>query len=217
MKKIAAILSCLFIVFSVSCKKTVAYTDKISQLRYDVLYSFSEDYEVFAYKEIREEPMKDDGEKGENKNVLIFKITFKKQISLKSSPVLQFSIDGINYRKEFEYKPLSNYVSCYFFLPSMPSDKLDISLEIDDRKEAHSLLSVLNKSTKSYTDALETIERSDDDDAKKFFSGEENFEIRIRLIYSDDYRCYYVGLFSATKSISYLLDGETCEIIAKKN
>lgn len=216
MKKIALLFSVLFLLFSTSCKQNDAYADKISQLRHDILYAFTEDYEIFAYKEIREEPLKDDGKKDETKNVLTFKIVFKKEMSLKSSPVVQFSIDGINYRKEFEYRPLSNYVSCYFFLPSLPKEKLGISLEFDERKETHTLLTVLNKATINYSEALTGIAESDDEDAKKFFGGNENYEIRIRLIYSDDYRCYYVGLFSASESVSYLVDGENGEIIAKK-
>ena len=55
-----------------------------------------------------------------------------------------------------------------------------------------------------------------DEDADVFFNGKTNYEIRIRLISSDGYICYYVGLLDKTKSVDFLLDGETGEILAKK-
>ena len=60
------------------------------------------------------------------------------------------------------------------------------------------------------------LKKAEDEDADVFFNGKTNYEIRIRLISSDGYICYYVGLLDKTKSVDFLLDGETGEILAKK-
>ncbi len=216
MKKIITFFLTILVLFSVSCSKNDEIEKRLSQLRYDVLYSFSEDYEIYAYKELSELPLKSDGKVGEQKNVLTFKIVFKKEISLKSSPVIQFSLNGITYRKEFEYRPLSNYVSCYLILPSMPENKLDVTIDFDSVKQTHTLLTTKNKKTLSEKDVLNFLKNTDDSDALKILSGEKEYEIRIRLIYSDGFNCYFLGLFTNDSFVNFLLDGETGELLAKK-
>ena len=77
-------------------------------------------------------------------------------------------------------------------------------------------MSVINKKTLSHKEILCTLKKAGDEDADVFFNGKTNYEIRIRLISSDGYICYYVGLLDKTKSVDFLLDGETGEILAKK-
>ena len=188
----------------------------MSQLRFDILFSGDEYYDVYAFKEICENPQKDDGEIGERKNVLTFKIVFKNDIPLKSSPVIQFSLDGITYRKEFEYKPLSNFVCCSLFLPALPGNKLDVSLEFDKKAVNHTLLTVLNKKTLNYTEVLGIIDKSDDEDAQRFLNGEKPYEVKLRLISSDGYNYYFIGFYNEDEFVGFLIDGTTGEIIAKK-
>ncbi len=216
MKKIIIIFLTIIALLTASCSKNDEIEKRVSQLRYDVLYSFSENYEIYAYKELTELPLKSDGKIGEQKNVLTFKIVFKKEMSLKSSPIIQFSLNGITYRKEFEYRPLSNYVSCNLILPTMPENKLEATIDFDSKKNSHTLLTTKNKKTLSKTDVLSFLENTDDADARKILDGEKEYEIRIRLIYSDGFNCYFLGLFSEDSSVNFLLDGETGELLAKK-
>ena len=216
MKKILLILSILSVFFVSGCARQDKSADFISQLRYDILYSDSENYEIYAFKEVRETPLSDDGEKGEMQNLLTFKIVFKTNIALRSSPVITFSLNGITYRKEFEYKPLSNFVICSFFVPEQPDKKLETEICFDNDTKHYTLLSVINKKTLSHKEMLSALKSAGDKDADEFFSGKTNFEIRIRLISSDGYNCYYVGLIDKTKNVNFLLDGETGEILAKK-
>lgn len=220
MKKIITFFFTVIVLFSVLCFGSCARNDKmeklVSQLRYDVLYSSSENYEIYAYKELTELPLKSDGKIGELKNVLTFKIVFRKEISLKSSPIIQFRLDGINYRKEFEYRPLSNYVSCCLILPSMPENKLDVTIDFDSEKQTHTLLTTKNKKTLSEKDILSFLKNTEDADARKILDGEKEYEIRIRLIYSDGFNCYFLGLYNEDFSVNFLLDGETGELLAKK-
>ena len=216
MKKILLVLSVLSIFFISGCAKQDKHEDYISQLRYDILYSDSENYEIYAFKELRETPLSDDGEKGEMQNLLTFKIVFKTNVVLRSSPVITFSLNGITYRKEFEYKPLSNFVICSFFVTKQPEKKLETEICFDNETKHYTLLSLMNKKTLSYKDILAAIKNAGDKDADEFFYGKINFEIRIRLISSDGYNCYYVGLIDKAKNVNFLMDGETGEILAKK-
>ena len=216
MKKISLVTVISFILILAACSQSNALEKKVSQLRFDILYSSSEYFDVYAFKEICENPQKDDGEIGELKNVLTFKIVFKKEMPLKSSPIVQFSLDGITYRKEFEYKPLSNFVCCSLFLPALPDNKLDVSLEFDKKAENHTLLTVLNKKTLSHTEVLDIIGNSDDEDALKFLNGETAYEVKLRLISSDGYNYYFIGFYNENEFVGFLMDGTTGEIIAKK-
>ena len=216
MKKIITFFLAILFLFSVSCSENDGTEKRVSQLRYDILCSFSEDYEIYAYKELSELPLKNDGKVGEQKNVLTFKIVFRKEMSLKSSPVIQFSLNGITYRKEFEYRPLSNYVSCFVIIPSMPENKLDVTIDFDSVKQTHTLLTVKNKKTVSEKEVLSFLKNTDDGNARKILDGEKEYEIRIRLIYSDGFNCYFLGLYNEDSSVNFLLDGETGELLAKK-
>ena len=102
MKKIALCVVLLLAFQFAGCKKNSEYDDKISQLRYDVLYGETDEFDVTAYIEKREDPIFQDGLVGEKINLLTFKIEFDKDIVLKSSPVIEFETDGIKYRKETE-------------------------------------------------------------------------------------------------------------------
>lgn len=216
MKKISLITIISFILILAACSQANTIEKKVSQLRFDILYSSGEYFDVYAFKEICENPQKDDGEKGELKKILTFKIVFKKEMPLKSSPIVQFSLDGITYRKEFEYKPLSNYVCCSLFLPTLPDNKLDVSLEFDKKTENHTLLTVLNKKTLSHNEVLDIIGKSDDEDARKFLNDEKPYEVKLRLISSDGYNYYFIGFYNETEFVGFLMDGTTGEIIAKK-
>lgn len=216
MKKILLVLSALSVIFVTGCTRRDKSADFISLLRYDILYSESEKYEIYAFKELRETPLSDDGEKGEMQNLLTFKIVFKTDAVLRSSPVITFSLNGISYRKEFEYKPLSNFVICSFFVPQQPDKKLETEICFDGDTKHYTLLSVINKKTLSHKEILSALKKAEDEDADVFFNGKTSYEIRIRLISSDEYICYYVGLLDKTKSVDFLLDGETGEILAKK-
>ncbi len=216
MKKITFVILLSLLILPISCAKKSETDEKISQLRYDALYSSCEEYEIYAFKEIREEPLKDDGETGEKKNVLIFKIIFKKETPLKSSPIVSFGLNGLTYRKEFEYKPLSNFVCCSLFLPSLPDNKLEVAIEFNKTTNRHTLLTVLNKDTLSCSEIIDVFKKTNDADALKFLNGENKYEMRVRLISSEGYNCYFVGLYGESEFVGFLLDGTTGEFLAKK-
>ncbi len=216
MKKIALCVV-LLLTFQLSgCKKNAEYEDKISQLRYDVLYGETDDFDVTAYVEKREDPVCQDGLAGETANFLTFKIEFDRDTVLKSSPVIEFETDGIKYRKETEYKPLSDFVYCFFSPKKLPDKKLNVKITTDEKSETVTLLSVKTKSTLTYNEVLNSLIKSKTPSATEIFDGKTQYEIKIRLIYSDGYECYFIGLETKEKSVSFLLDGSTGEIIAIK-
>lgn len=216
MKKIALCVVLLFAFQFAGCKKNSEYEDKISQLRYDVLYGETDDFDVTAYVEKREDPVCQDGLAGETTNFLTFKIEFDRDTVLKSSPVIEFETDGIKYRKETEYKPLSDFVYCFFSPKKLPDKKLNVKITTDEKSETVTLLSVKTKSTLTYNEALNSLIKSKTPSATEIFDGKTPYEIKIRLIYSDGYECYFIGLETKEKSVGFLLDGSTGEIIAIK-
>lgn len=216
MKKIAFCVV-LFIIFQLTgCKKYAEYEDKISQLRYDVLYGETDEFDVTAYVEKREDPIYQDGLTGDIANFLTFKIEFDRDAVLRSSPVIEFETDGIKYRKETEYKPLSDFVYCFFSPKKLPDKKLNVKITTDEKSETVTLLSVKKNDTLTYKEALNSLRKSKAAPADEFFDGKTPYEIKIRLIYSDGYNCYFIGLETKEKSVGFLLDGSTGEIIAIK-
>ena len=216
MKKIALCVVLLLAFQFAGCKKNSEYEDKISQLRYDVLYGETDDFDVTAYIEKREDPIFQDGLVGEKINFLTFKIEFDKDIVLKSSPVIEFETDGIKYRKETEYKPLSDFVYCFFSPKKLPDKKLNVKITTDEKSETITLISVKKKDTLTYKEALNSLIKSKTPSITEIFDGKAPYEIKIRLIYSDGYDCYFIGVETKEKSVGFLLDGSTGEIIAIK-
>lgn len=216
MKKIITLILLITAVFLCSCSDSKRDLDGISQLRFDVLICECDDYSVFAYKEIREEPFLEDGSAGETKKVLIFKIQFKNVTALKSSPTLSFSQNNISYRKELEYKPLSNYVSCIFDVTEFPNSFLEVNITINGENHSLRLNSTLNKNTLGYKKIVQKVKKSTDTDILAFFNENKQYEMKIRLLPSEGFNYYYLGLIGKNQSLDLLLDGVSGEIIAKK-
>jgi hypothetical protein len=84
-------------------------------------------------------------------------------------------------------------------------------LTINGKSQTITLKSVKNKSTKSYGEVLKKLKKEE-----SFSNKLKNAELRIRLINNDGHDYWYVGLVTKEKTSSYLLDGETLEIIARK-
>ena len=197
--------------FSVGCKERSKYDDQISQLRNDVLKYDCEEFTLTLYAEIIETPLVSDGVKGKTENTLTFKLKNNNPSCNFENCSLNFSINGKSYAKNFEFKQIPTLLNCSVTVESLPSSTLDVTLTINGKSQAITLKSVKNKSTKSYGEVLKRLKKEE-----SFASKLENAELRIRLINNDGYDYWYVGLITKEKTISYLLDGETLEIIARK-
>lgn len=212
MKKFLILFLLIFCLsLSLSCKQKSKHDDQISQLRSDILKYDHEDFTLTLYSETVEVPLADDGVKGKTEKVLIFKLKNKRFDQTFENCSLSFSLNNKTYTKSFEFKQIPTILNCTVTVESLPKSTMNVTLTINGKSQAITLKSVKNKSTKSYAEALKRLKKEE-----AFSNKLSNAELRIRLINNDGYDYWYVGLITKEKVFSYLLDGETLEIIAKK-
>ena len=211
-KKLFLLLIITCLAFNVSCKKNNKYDSKITQLRSDILKYECEDFTLTTYVEIIETPILNDGKIGKTENLLTFKLKNKKPNENLENCSLSFTLNGQNYTASFEFKQIPTLLNCHVTVSELPTNTLDVSLTINGKSQAITLNSVKNKCTKSHNEVLKALENEQDFSSKTT----ENIELRIRLINNDGYDYWYVGVIDNQSIISYLVDGETLETIAKK-
>ncbi len=216
MKKLltVAIIICSILVLP-SCDKPCEYDQKISQLRLEVFMGETEDFKVICYPEQRETLYEADGKCSPLESTVIFKLYFKSQDKGSEACAVKFTLNGKDYLGNFEYSPLSTNLHCSVKTDTLPTSKLSITLESEKICQTVELRSVRNQDTISYSDAINHL-KSKDSDCQKMID-EESTELRIRLIDNGGKDYWYLGLISPEKELSYLLDGETGEIVAKKD
>ena len=212
-KKLILLTLAICTSFLFGCKEKSKYDDKISQLRNDIFQFENEEFKLTAYAEIVETPLVDDGVKGKTEKVLVFKLKNKIPTQCFEQCNISFKIKDNNYSKDFEFKQISTLISCAITVKELPSSSLDVTLTINNQSQAINMQSIKNKSTKSYGDVLKRL-KEDNSISDKL---KEAVEIRIRLINNNDYDYWFVGIVSKEKTVSFLLDGETLEILARKD
>ena len=216
MKKILIVITLICsILVSTSCSKKCEYDQKISQLRLDVLIGETEDIKVICYPEQRESLYEADGKCSALESTLIFKLYFKNPDKGSEACAVKFSLNGKDYSGNFEYSPLSTNLHCSLKADSLPSNSLAVTLESEKICQTVHLKSVRNQNTLSYSEAIEHLKNNDPTGTDMLVG--ENTEIRIRLIDNGGKDYWYIGLVSPEKDVSYLLDGESGEIVAKKD
>ena len=211
-KKLITLLIVISMSILPSCKKQKEYLPLISQLRHDVFIYKCDDFKLTAYVESVENPIKEDGKVGKLENV----ITFKMQALAQNfeSLSISFKINGESYSKQFEFKQIASLSTCKIAVTDFPSKSFKANLKIDDQLKTVELVSAKNSSTKDYLNAVDHLADSEENFATVIKN--KNCELRIRLIDNDGYDYWFIGVVSTDKKLSYLLDGETLEIIAKK-
>ncbi|MBQ8726636.1 MAG: hypothetical protein IJY84_06025 [Clostridia bacterium] len=216
MKKLLSTLLLTALFFALPCCTAPEQVDpRISQLRADVLYSDCQNFKICAYLESRENPLENDGVCGKVENFIIFKIDFGKSQTTFESCSVKFAVLDKEYCGDFEYKPLTSFLFAHVQVDALPAEPITVCISGKDLNETVTLYSIKNESTVSYNSVLDNLAQNNQT-CKEFLEGDKG-EIRIRLIDNDGYDYWYVGLFNGEKIISFLVDGETCEIIAQKD
>ncbi|MBR2336783.1 MAG: hypothetical protein IKA61_02435 [Clostridia bacterium] len=209
----------LFIIITVLCSaltccgKNSKLDSKISQLRNDIYAYDCKDFTLTALADTVEAPLSSDGAVGKLEKVITFKLKTKNPAQNTENCSIAFSLNKKNYSKDFEFKQIPTLLSCQVKVNELPKKSLEISLTVNGKASQITLKSVKCPSTKSYGDVLKMLS-SEEDFAKRI---EENAELRIRLINNGGYDYWYVGIIDKEKTVSYLVDGESLEIIAKKS
>ena len=88
-------------------------------------------------------------------------------------------------------------------------------LSVDGELYSVCLSSVKNADTITYIRAVNGIIETDAERLSAFKKNEP-YETRIRLIENNGYNFWYVGFINSAKTLSYLIDGATGEILAVK-
>lgn len=214
-KLLLSVISLLAIITFASCKPQDQISPRISQLRNEIFFGESQNFKLSAYCEKRENPLENDGVCGKLENYLIFKIDFGKSQSAIENCSINFALNGKEYCETFEYKPLSSFLFAHVCVENLPTESIAVCIKGPNLNETLTLCSIKNKNTVDYFYALQTITSSNENCKNFLESG--NGELRIRLIDNDGYDYWYIGFISPEKTLSFLIDGETCEIIAQKN
>ena len=217
MKKIVATLIIITsLLFVSSCKNEIDLSMYLSQNRTSVYTATNENYSVTLYGEEREDPFLSDGFVGTIKKFVTVRIEECKK-SLDDASVT-LSYDGVTLKGNFEYSPLNGKYITEFEVESLPS-KNEISLVIkNDGEEFNLTLSGYNLSGANYKSALQTVSKTASDYLGKLKSnGSYLMEVRLRTIYQEDRIYYYVSIIDKQgKTLAYLVDGESFEILASK-
>ena len=217
MKKIVATLIIITsLLFVSSCKNEIDLSMYLSQNRTSVYTALSENYTVTLYGEEREDPFLSDGFVGTIKKFVTVRIEDCKK-SLDDASVT-LSYDGLTLKGNFEYSPLNGKYITEFEVESLPSQN-EISLVIkNDGEECNLTLSGYNLSNSNYKSALQTVSVASSDYFNKLKSnGSYLMEVRLRTIYQEDRIYYYVSIIDKQgKTLAYLVDGESFEILASK-
>ena len=201
-----------------SCYKKPNYMSRISDLRTNVYYGESGKYSLTCYPEVRENPYLNDGYTGELCNVVIFKLKFIEDFSVTDSIGVSFCLNEKDYAAEFEYNSVSCCMTASIITDSLPVNSFPVYVNYQTNKTPMVLTSLLLKSTVSYTSAVDALASSSYTEAVNLLNEKNgDYELYARLIESDGLNYWYIGFGLGNNKIdAYLIDGETCEILARR-
>lgn len=216
MKKFILLPLVLVLALSASgCKKQYPLEDKISQLRSDVLYGEVDQFELYCYVEKREDPYEENGNPGNVKPLLLFKITPKNDVNLENALITAECVYSENrYSGTFEYKPLTVSRYCKISPIALPSDLKSVKISVDGKSYSLGLKSLKKADSVSHLTAIEAVKKSDENSLAEFFTNDDYGEIYARILSIDGEDYWYLGFISDQSKTEYLLDAKTCEILS---
>ena len=221
----AFVCACFFALFSCAKKRFDLY-DYVSECRGNVLVAETAESGNKTADEIslltvysieRESPYLSDGAKGEMQKLTSFYFCAKDGSAVYS---LKYENGDICGGGEASYDDVKKQY--YYTCPSDTSLATSLRVEITDEKSKHTY-SFLAKSVRTETtlSPRDVLARLSETESELIGSlREENVflgEIRLRLISSEGKNYYYAGIVDRKNSVrSFLLDGETGKILAKR-
>ena len=219
MKKIIVFLLVLVSIMCLyGCENEVDLTVYVSQYRENIFEGENENYKLTLYIERREEPFIADAFVGNLENVVIAKIESKTE-SVDGVKIF-FNIDNKDYEGQFKYNPIKARFTSEIKVENLPKNKeFQVVIESNGEKQDIQLTSKVNEKTLTPKDILKSIASYDKNTVNTLFKGDKvNSEIHVRLLRNDNKNYYYVGFVSKNnKTIAYLVDGESAEILAVKD
>ena len=210
-----SLLFCLIpLFFFTGCNTPIDYFEYVSEYRGNVLYATGENFDLKIYSTEREYPYAADGIKRETSHVT--EVFFAAESGEKTYSV-SFHYDGKSYGGECSYDAVKSryYFSCAADLSN--AQALAIELQSGETTYALNAVSVLTEQTLSGREIVQKTAEKEKDlfssltDNKRFFG-----EIYLRVLFEEKVY-YYLGIVTESGKIhSFLLDGTTGNIIAKR-
>lgn len=173
-----------------------------------------------VYSYLREQPYLDDGAAGTTERIAAF--YFTRQYG-SSTFLISFTAQGGENKESGGEMSYDDVKKQYYYMCSLDlSQTAELPVTVKNAKTgkeyAFTAKTVKSAITLSPRAALSAFENAESETlAPLKHDGDFEGEIRIRLIESEGKTYYYVGVISADKvNVSYLLDGETARILAKR-
>ncbi len=200
-----------------SCASSIALSMYVSQRRTNSYSGSKDGYTVTVYCEERETPFITDGYVGEMKNYLIIRLE-KQGEALKDAGVF-ISYDDVLVDASFNYNPLNGKYTAEEQVDRLPITKtLSVEITDEDKQIKLTLNSEVLDGAIDVNKALKCVQNYDKEVINSLFKkGQLGTEIRVRLLCSDGRNYYYVGFSNSKKTIAYLVDALTGEVLAKKD
>ncbi len=218
MKKLIVIMLAFCItLFVSSCKNELNLEMYLSQNRAVAYLSTTDDYVLTVYGEEREDPFISDGFVGTQKKFITVRLEDYKK-SLDDAQV-SLSFNGITLEGRFEYSPLNGKFVTEIETEKLPTDNQITAVIKNGGEETTLTLSGFSaQSSIDYKGALSSVTKSANKEINKMLDGNGSIEVRLRKIVQDERLYYYVSVIDKSgKTLAYLVDGESGDILASKS
>ncbi|MBO5925967.1 MAG: hypothetical protein J6Q38_00190 [Clostridia bacterium] len=212
---IFAVITASLVAFS--CKSGLDLSVYVSELRTGIYQGKSDGYDLIVYSEKRENPFKADGFVGDMKNLITVKLELEKGTLDGAEVKLQY--DDYECEGDFEYSVLKGKYVSEIFVEKLPESPIIKAIVINSGEEVNiELKSQVFSGTVSYKNVLSAIEKSDPKIVNELFNTSSvSSEIHVRIISDNSKNYYYVGFVTKEgNTFAYLVDGESCKVLAKK-
>ena len=197
-----------------ACGKAKDYSPFISEARYDIFRAETEEFAVTLSCISREYPYASDGIASPRTDVV--------EISLipSSMAMTDYSIYVVGEKEWGGEASYRNAYSDWFYSESVtafPEGSVTLRIEWDENVQELTATSVKNEKTISVKEALDRAVTAEKERIDRMSSGGEfRGEFYVRLVRRDT-NYYYVGIVGTDGGItSLLLDGETGEVLARR-
>lgn len=215
-KLVATVLIICALLFVSSCKNEMDLSMYLSQKRTSVYTASDEEYTLTLYGEEREDPFISDGFVGSMKKFITVRIEDCKR-SLDDASVT-VSYGDVSLSGKFEYSPLNGKYLIELETKVLPVSK-EVTAVIKNAGEEKTYTLIGYDSSKiDYKSALSSVSKTSADNLTKLKNGNNlSIEVRLRTIYQEERVFFYVSIIDKSgKTLAYLVDGESCEILASK-
>lgn len=213
------LLAILIFTFSLplyACNNQTDYFSYVSELRKDIFTAENENLSVAIYSGAKETPAIFDGVKNDTGLLLGVKVIFIEEPS--SAVSVTVCYDDKSYEIPLEFHPVKRALAGKTSVANLPEKQVEVTVTYGETSVNLTAVSRLNQNTISYTKALAVATK----EAQTFIkentvSGVLQAEIVIRLLLENDKNYYYVGFVTQEGlKLAYLIDGESGEILARK-